>query len=76
MEKEREYWIDLMRAFACIMVIFCHSPQPFFEQTRGAWIVGLVNYFGMSLGPFLFFMISGACIMTKPVEALPSFTVK
>lgn len=70
-KKEREYWIEVLRAFACLMVLFCHSPQPFSEYIGGSFIVGVVNYFGMGLGPYLFFMISGACIMSHPVEAAP-----
>lgn len=69
---ERDFRIDVLRAFACIMVLFCHAPQPLFNQS-GAIFVGIVNYFGMSWGPILFFMISGACILWKEREAVPFF---
>ncbi len=63
MVTKREYWIDVMRVFACVMVLFCHAPAD--GQANG--LVGtaysMVNaYLGMALGPVLFFMITGACI--------------
>ena len=67
---KREFWIDLLRAFACVMVLFCHSPQPYHGQA-GQWLMPVTNYFGMAWGPILFFMISGACIMNKELEAVP-----
>lgn len=70
MDKPRDFRIDLMRAFACIMVIICHSPQDFTNQ-GGQWIIGVVNYFGMAWGPILFFLISGACILDGEREAIP-----
>lgn len=68
--KKREYWIDVMRAFACIMVLFCHSPQPYINQP-GQILMPITNYYGMAWGPILFFMISGACIMYKEQPAFP-----
>lgn len=65
-----EYWIDIMRSFACIMVLFCHSPQPYINQP-GQILMGINNYFGMAWGPILFFMISGACILGKDQQAIP-----
>ena len=69
-ETKREYRIDLMRAFACIMVLFCHSPRPNIGQP-GKFLVGITNYYGMALGPILFFMISGACILWEEKDAKP-----
>lgn len=63
MASKREYWIDVMRVFACVMVLFCHAPVP--GQVNGliGTAYGMVNaYLGMALGPVLFFMITGACI--------------
>lgn len=68
--SQHEFWIDIMRAFACIMVLVCHSPQPYCGQS-GQWLMPVVNYYGMAWGPILFFMISGACIMNKEQEARP-----
>lgn len=66
--KQRDYRIDLLRAFACIMVLFCHSPQHYIGQ-GGKFLVGIDNYFGMAWGPIMFFMISGACIMKSQDDA-------
>lgn len=67
---KRDFRIDLMRAFACIMVMFCHAPQHYTGQP-GKVLVGIDNYFGMAWGPILFFMISGACVLWKEREAVP-----
>ena len=69
-QQPREYWIDIMRTFACIMVLFCHSPQPYSNQP-GQILLGINNYYGMAWGPILFFMISGACILGKEQHAIP-----
>lgn len=66
---KREQWIDSLRAFACIMVLFCHAPQPFHNQP-GQWLMGVNNYYGMAWGPILFFMISGACLLGRDVSAI------
>ena len=68
--KKREFRIDLMRVFACIMVLFCHSPQPYIGQP-GRFLIGITNYYGMAWGPILFFMISGACILWEEKDAKP-----
>lgn len=67
--KQRDYRIDLLRAFACIMVLFCHAPQPYLGQ-GGKVLVGIDNYFGMAWGPILFFVISGACILETNLDAI------
>lgn len=66
----RDYKIDVMRVFACIMVLFCHSPQSYTGQP-GKVLIGIDNYFGMAWGPILFFMISGACVLWSEREAIP-----
>ena len=67
--KQRDYRIDLLRAFACIMVLFCHAPQHYSGQ-GGKFLVGIDNYFGMAWGPILFFVISGACILNSQTDAI------
>lgn len=67
---KRDYKIDVMRAFACVMVLFCHAPQHYTGQP-GKVFVGIDNYFGMAWGPILFFMISGACVLWAEREAVP-----
>lgn len=66
----RDFRIDLLRVFACIMVLFCHAPQPFNGQS-GQYLIAINNYFGMAWGPILFFMISGACVLWNKKEAIP-----
>lgn len=68
--QKKDFRIDLLRSFACIMVLFCHSPQHYTGQS-GKVFVGIDNYFGMAWGPILFFMISGACILWREQEAVP-----
>lgn len=68
--KKRDFRIDLLRAFACIVVLFCHSPQVFDGQS-GAFLVAINNFYGMAWGPILFFAISGACLLETPREAIP-----
>ncbi len=68
--KERDFRIDMLRAFACIMVLFCHAPQVY-EGQGGVFLVGVNNYFGMAWGPILFFAITGICTLNKVQEALP-----
>lgn len=70
MTRPRDLRIDLMRAFACLMVIICHSPQEYANQ-GGQWLIGVVTYFGMAWGPILFFLISGACILDGERDAIP-----
>ena len=68
--NKREYWIDIERVFACLMVIFCHSPQTY-TISSGQLLLGINNYFGMAWGPILFFMISGACVLGKDQQTIP-----
>lgn len=67
---KRDYKIDLMRAFACVMVLFCHAPQVYLGQP-GRVLIGIDNFFGMAWGPILFFMISGACILWSERDTIP-----
>lgn len=63
MASKREYWIDVMRVFACVMVLFCHAPADGQANSLVGTAYSMVNaYLGMALGPVLFFMITGACI--------------
>lgn len=65
--QKRDTRIDFARAFACIMVLFCHAPQHYLNQ-GGKFLVGIDNYFGMAWGPILFFVISGACIFWEECD--------
>ncbi len=69
MEKEREYWIDAVRSFACLCVITTHSPIP--DGTSGLYVLPFSNYYAMSGGSILFFMISGALVLYKEKPIAP-----
>lgn len=74
MERKREYWIDVLRCFACVMVLFAHAPAPNNAHSIFGTAFGMVNaYLGMAWGPVLFFMISGACILVGRENSASSF---
>lgn len=68
--EDRDFRIDLLRAFACIMVLFCHAPQVY-EGQGGAFLLSINNYYGMAWGPILFFAISGICLLDAEHDAIP-----
>ena len=68
--KERDFRIDLLRAFACIMVLFCHAPQHYTGQP-GSFLGAIDTYYTMAWGPILFFAISGVCLLGGDREAIP-----
>lgn len=77
MDKKREYWIDILRCFACVMVLFAHAPAPDNAKSILGIGFGMVNaYLGMAWGPVLFFMISGACVLWKGVDSVQDFFKK
>ena len=49
-EKKRDKYLDYIKGFACLMMLFAHFPQGDF--------LGLKNFFG-SFAPFLFFACTG-----------------
>lgn len=76
-DKKREYWIDVLRCFACVMVLFCHAPAPDNAKSLIGTAFGMVNgYLGMAWGPVLFFMISGACVLWKGADSAQDFFKK
>ena len=69
MVKEREYWIDAIRTFACLCVIMTHAPIP---STGGGRIaVPIYNFIAIGGASILFFMVSGALILYKQQEFVP-----
>lgn len=66
----RDYRVDLLRAFACIAVLFCHSPQVYNGQD-GSFVIAINNFYTMAWGAMLFFVISGICLLNSPKEAIP-----
>lgn len=69
-KKTRIYWIEFIRAFACLCVILTHSPIPYIGQ-GGQPMLGSMTYLGNAGGVNLFFMISGAVLLYKERQALP-----
>jgi len=68
-QREREYWIDAVRSFACLCVITTHAPMP--NGSDGNYCIAIFNYFSMAGASVLFFMISGALVLYKEKEVLP-----
>ena len=58
--KNREYWIDAVRSFACLCVITTHAPIP--NGSDGQSFISPFNYYAMGGASILFFMISGFVI--------------
>ena len=69
MEGPREYWIDVVRSFACLCVITTHAPIP--SNGSGASIIGVTNYFSVAGASILFFMISGSLVLYKEKPIIP-----
>lgn len=68
-DKDRLYWIDAIRSFACLCVITTHAPMPGFKNGL-AWIA-VFNFFSVAGASILFFMISGALVLFKPKPVVP-----
>ena len=69
MAKEREYWVDAVRTFACLCVLMTHAPIPSTEG--GRVIIPVYNFIAVGGASILFFMISGALIFNKQQEFIP-----
>lgn len=67
--KERQYWIDAIRSFACLCVITTHAPNP--SNTLGVMFVPFYNLLVIGGASLLFFMISGALILYRPQQFVP-----
>ena len=61
--KDRLYWIDAVRSFACLCGI-C-------TQGRGMPLIAVSNYLSVGGASILFFMISGALILNKEKKLFP-----
>lgn len=62
-EEERKYWIDYLRAIACMLVVLVHTSAPYLNKLANipmlSWHVGnIIDSFSRISVP-LFFMISG-----------------
>ena len=70
MEQKREIWLDVLRAFACACVVMVHSPAKYDGHIPGQYILAPANYILMAWGVGVFFAISGALLLSKPVRLL------
>ena len=68
MKQERELWLDLARIFAFFCVLICHSPPTYDGLAGGRFFISAYNYYGLSGGPNLFFMISGALLLDRQTD--------
>lgn len=64
--KDREYWIDAVRSFACICVLMTHAPIP--STIEGRMFIPVYNFVAVGGASILFFMISGALVLYKRQE--------
>lgn len=60
MSKQRIFYLDVLRAIACLMVILMHSPMP---GVATGHIVNSAISFVTAAGLVLFFMISGSLLL-------------
>ena len=64
--QNREYWIDLIRSFACICVLMTHAPIP--STVGGRMFLPVYNFVAVGGASILFFMISGALVLYRRQE--------
>lgn len=67
--KEREFWIDAVRSFACLCVLCTHSINP--HNHIGMSIIPFYNMIAVGGASILFFMISGALVFNRQQEFMP-----
>lgn len=60
MAVKRIYYIDILRAVACFLVVLTHSALPSVDGSDG-WVKGGISLL-CSFAPVLFFALSGALI--------------
>ena len=65
--QKREIWLDVIRAFACACVIMVHSPAKYDGLIPGQYVLAPFNYVFMAWGVGLFFALSGALLLSRPM---------
>lgn len=59
---KRKYYLDILRIFACLLVIMMHSPSPYTVGQPSSFFCSGISYFtAPCIG--LFFMVSGALLL-------------
>ena len=61
----REPWLDVARCLGCLSVLVLHCPS---AASNGGLARAGIEYYAMACANVLFFMISGALVLYKPVE--------
>lgn len=78
-EKDHHAWIDVLRIFACFMVVLSHCSDPFigqFENNNSEFVYGsLLGSIVRSCVP-LFIMISGYLLLNEPLSDMAVFYKK
>lgn len=74
-EKDRLYWIDAIRSFACLCVLVMHSlvDPHVFKACTGVMANHAYLFIATGGASVLFFMISGALVLYRPNPAVPFF---
>lgn len=70
--QKRLIWVDVLRSFACICVLFCHSPGKY-EGQGGQFLLAPNNYLMMAWGVSIFFMLSGALLFSQEQKLVPFY---
>lgn len=70
MDRKREIYLDVLRAFACACVVMVHSPAKYDGNIPGQYILAPANYLLMAWGVGMFFLLSGALLLSKPVNLI------
>jgi len=66
--KPRTYYLDVIRIFACLMVILMHSPSPKTVAEPNGTFLSCISFFTQPcIG--LFFMVSGALLLPTALTA-------
>lgn len=67
-QKQREYYLDIIRVLACLMVILMHSPTTrTVAEPNGLFLCALSYITQPCIG--LFFMVSGALLLPTVLSA-------
>lgn len=65
MPLERQVWLDVLRTFAIIGVLFVHTVSPLLGHTNNIWLESrLVLSIALTCVP-IFFMVSGSLVLPK-----------
>lgn len=66
--RKREYYLDVLRIFACLSVILMHSPSVKYVGEPNSFFLSGISYFTTPcIG--LFFMVSGALLLPATATA-------